>query len=130
MFSDVLFHLLTDVLKMCSDDLRSSDMFSEDHKCWILDFLQIFSRCSLNILRIFPGFSQDVLMGLVSVVGLGGLVWSFGSSRSGGSCGSCGSSGFGGSCESDWLGGSGSLVGIFFLFDLIQKYFKWNYCLL
>ena len=45
-------------------------------------------------------------MGLVSVVGLGGLVWSFGSSRSGGSCGSCGSSGFGGSCESDWLGGS------------------------
>ena len=63
-------------------------------------------------------------MGLVSVVGLGGLVWSFGSSRSGGSCGSCGSSGFGGSCESDWLGGSGSLVGIFFLFDLIQKYFQ------
>ena len=38
--------------------------------------------------------------------------------------GSCGSSGFGGSCESDWLGGSGSLVGIFFLFDLIQKYFQ------
>ena len=35
-----------------------------------------------------------------------------------------GSSGFGGSCESDWLGGSGSLVGIFFLFDLIQKYFQ------
>ena len=34
-------------------------------------------------------------MGLVSVVGLGGLVWSFGSSRSGGSF------------ESDWLGGSG-----------------------
>ena len=48
-------------------------------------------------------------MGLVSVVGLGGLVWSFGSSRSRGSavsCGSCGSSGFVGSCESDWLGGS------------------------
>ena len=62
-------------------------------------------------------------MDLVSKVGLGGLVWSFGSSRSGGSCGSCGSSGFGGSCESDWLGGSGSLVGIFFLFDLkVQKY--------
>ena len=66
-------------------------------------------------------------MDLVSKVGLLGLVWSFGSSRSGGSCGfcgSCGSSGFGGSCESDWLGGSGSLVGIFFLFDLIQKYFQ------
>ena len=49
-------------------------------------------------------------MDLVSKVGLGGLVWSFGSSRSGescGFCGSCGSSGFGGSCESDWLGGSG-----------------------
>ena len=37
-------------------------------------------------------------MDLVSKVGLGGLVWSFGSSRSGGS------SGFGGSCEIDWLG--------------------------
>ena len=66
-------------------------------------------------------------MDLVSKVGLGGLVWSFGSSRSGGSCGSCGSSGFGGSCESDWLGGSGrpgESCGYFFLFDLIQKYFQ------
>ena len=80
--------------------------------CWIysrssLGVLLMFSGCSQDLPRIFPGFSQDVLMGLVSVVGLGGLVWSFGSSRSGGSCGSCGSSGFGGSCESDWLGGSG-----------------------
>ena len=66
--------MLTDVFKMCSDDLRCSDMFSEDHKCWILDFLQIFFRCSLNILRMFSGFSQDVLMGLVSVVGLVGLL--------------------------------------------------------
>ena len=74
MFSDVLSHLLTDVLKMCSDDLRSSDMFSEDQKCWTMDFLQIFSRRSLDVLRIVPGFSLDVLMGLVSVVGLGGLV--------------------------------------------------------
>ena len=66
MFSDVLrcFWRSQDALKMCSDD----------HKCWTLDFLQIFSRCSLDVLRIFPGFSQDVLKGLVSVVGLGGLV--------------------------------------------------------
>ena len=67
-------HLLTDVFKMSSDDLRCSDMFSEDHKCWILDFLQIFSRCSLDVLWMFLGFFQDVLKGLVSVVGLGGLV--------------------------------------------------------
>ena len=67
-------HLLTDVFKMCSDDLRCSDMFSEDHKCWMLDFLQIFSRCSLDVLWMFLGFFQDVLKGLVSVVGLGGLV--------------------------------------------------------
>ena len=67
-------HLLTDVFKMCSDDLRCSDMFSEDHKCWMLDFLQIFSRCSLDVLWMFSGFFQDVLKGLVSVVGLGGLV--------------------------------------------------------
>ena len=67
-------HLLRDVFKMSSDDLRCSDMFSEYHICWMLDFLQILSRCSLDVLRIFPGFSQDVLKGLVSVVGLGGLV--------------------------------------------------------
>ena len=66
--------MLTDVFKMCSDDLRCSDMFSEDHKCWMLDFLQIFSRCSLDVLWMFSGFFQDVLKGLVSVVGLGGLV--------------------------------------------------------
>ena len=54
-------HLLTDVFKMCSDDLRCSDMFSEDHKCWMLDFLQIFSRCSLDVLWMFSGFFQDVL---------------------------------------------------------------------
>ena len=67
-------HLLTDVFKMCSDDLRCSDMFSEDHKCLTLDFLQIFSRCSLDVLWMFSGFFQDVLKGLVSVVGLGGLI--------------------------------------------------------
>ena len=63
-------HLLTNVFKRCSDDLRCSDIFSEDHKCWMWDFLQIFTRCSQDS----PGFSQDVLMGLVSSVGLGGLV--------------------------------------------------------
>ena len=69
MFLDVLdvlrcFWCSQDALKMCSDG----------HKSWMLDFLQIFSRCSLDVLRIFPGFSQDALKGLVSVVGLGGLV--------------------------------------------------------
>ena len=67
-------HLLKDVFKMCSDDLRCLDMFSEDHKCWMLDFLQIFSRCSLDVLWMFSGFFQDVLKGLVSVVGLRVLV--------------------------------------------------------
>ena len=82
MFLDVLdvlrcFWCSQDALicsEMCSDDLRCSDMFSEDHKCWMLDFLQIFSRCSLDVLWMFLGFFQDVLKGLVSVVGLGGLV--------------------------------------------------------
>ena len=65
MFLDVLdvlrcFWCSQDALKMCSDG----------HKSWMLDFLQIFSRCSLDVVRIF----QDVLKGLVSVVGLGGLV--------------------------------------------------------
>ena len=36
--------------------------------CWIS------SRSSLGVLLMFSGFSQDVLKGLVSVVGLGGLV--------------------------------------------------------
>ena len=49
-------------------------MCSDDHKCWTLDFLQIFSRCSLDVLWMFLGFFQDVLKGLVSVVGLGGLI--------------------------------------------------------
>ena len=63
-------HLLTDV----QDAFRCSDMYSEDHKCWMLDFLQIFSRCSLDVFRMFSGFSQDVLMGLVGMVGLEDLV--------------------------------------------------------
>ena len=53
MFSDVIrcFWRSQDALKMCSDD----------HKCWTLDFLQIFSWCSLDVLWMFSGFSQDVL---------------------------------------------------------------------
>ena len=49
------FHLLKDVFKMCSDDLRCLEMFSNDHKCWMLDF----SRSSLGVLLMFSGFSQD-----------------------------------------------------------------------
>ena len=111
-------HLLTDMSSRCVQmisDVRICFQKITNVGCWIfstssLGVLLMFLGCSQAFPRIFPGFSQDVPMGLVSVVGLGGLVWSFGSSRSGGSCGfcgSCGSSGFGGSCESDWLGGSG-----------------------
>ena len=94
MFSDVLSHLLTDVLKMCSDDVRSLDMFSEDHKCWILDFLQIFSRRSLDVLRMFSGYSQDFprifsrcFDGPCESGGSEGSGWSFWSSGFGGSGG-------------------------------------------
>ena len=59
-------HLLTDVLKMCSNDLRCSEMFSNDHKCWMLDFF-------LGLLMV-SGFSHDVLMGRVGLVGLYGIV--------------------------------------------------------
>ena len=83
-------HLLIDVFRMCSDDLRCSDMFSEDHKCWILDFLQIFFRCSLNILRMFLGFSRifsGCSDGSCERGGSGGFDWLGGSGRSGESCG-------------------------------------------
>ena len=60
--------------KMCSDVLRCSQMFSDDHRCfWIfsrysIDVLLMFSRCSLDVLRmferIFPGCFQDAPMGL------------------------------------------------------------------
>ena len=51
---------------MCSDVLRCSHMFSDDHRCfWIfsrysIDVLLMFSRCSLDVLRMFAGFFQDV----------------------------------------------------------------------
>ena len=51
---------------MCSDVLRCSQMFSDDHRCfWIfsrysVDVLSMFSRYSLDVFRMFAGFFQDV----------------------------------------------------------------------
>ena len=51
---------------MCSEVLRCSQMFSDDHRCfWIFfryskDVLLMFSRCSLDVLRMFAGFLQDI----------------------------------------------------------------------
>ena len=59
---------------MCSDVLRCSQMFSDNHRCfWIfsrysIDVLLMFSRCSQDICRIFPGCFHDALMGLVGLV--------------------------------------------------------------
>ena len=39
-----------------------------------LGVLLMFSGCSQDFSRMFSGFFQDVLKGLVSVVGLGGLI--------------------------------------------------------
>ena len=118
MFSDVLrcFWCSQDALicsQMCSDDLRCS----EDQ-----NFLQIFSRCSLDVFRMFSACSD----GPCEHGGSGGSGRSFGSSRS------CGSSistivGLVGLVSLiGWVGLEGmvSLVGIFFLFGLIQKYFQ------
>ena len=66
----------SDVLKMCSDVLRCSLMFSDDHRrFWIfsrysIDILLMFSRCSQDVCRIFSGCS-DVSFGP------GGIWWSF-----------------------------------------------------
>ena len=51
---------------MCSDVLRCSQMFSDDHRCFLIfsrysiDVLLVFFRCSLDFLRMFAGFFQDV----------------------------------------------------------------------
>ena len=64
----------SDVFNMCSDVLRCSLMFSDDHRrFWIfsgysIDVVLMFSRCSLYVLRIFAGFFQDAQMGLVGLV--------------------------------------------------------------
>ena len=64
MFSDVLrsFWRSKDALKICSDY----------HKCWTLDFLQIFSRCSLDVLWMFLGFFPGCSEGSCERGGSGG----------------------------------------------------------
>ena len=54
--------LVVTVFKICSDVLRCSQMFSDDHRCF-----WIFSRYSIDallmfidVLRMFAGFFQDV----------------------------------------------------------------------
>ena len=65
LITDILYRF-SDVFKICSDVLRCSQMFSDDHRCfWIfsrysIDVLLMFSRCSLDVLRMFAGFFQDV----------------------------------------------------------------------
>ena len=62
------------ILRCVQDVLRCSQMFSDDHRCfWIfsrysIDVLLMFSRCSQDICRIFPGFFQDAPMGHVGLV--------------------------------------------------------------
>ena len=64
------------MIKMCSDVLRCSQMFLDDHRCfWIfsrysIDVLLMFSRCSQDVCKIFPGCCQDAPMGLVGLVEL------------------------------------------------------------
>ena len=54
LLTDVLY-TFSDVFKMCSDVLRSSQMFSDDHRCFL-----ILSRYSIDVLLMFSGFFQDV----------------------------------------------------------------------
>ena len=60
----------SDVFKMCSDVLRCSKMFSDDHRYfWMfyicsqmfLDVLQMFLGSFQDISRLFTEYSQDVL---------------------------------------------------------------------
>ena len=70
LITDILYRF-SDVFKICSDVLRCSQMFSDDHRCfWIfsrysIDVLLMFSRCSLDVLRIFQGCFQEAPMGRV-----------------------------------------------------------------
>ena len=53
-------------VQMFKDVFRCSKMFSDDHRCsWI------FSRCSLDVLRMFAGFFQDVFRMLRWVMWVG-----------------------------------------------------------
>ena len=62
------------MLKMCSDVLKCSQMFSDHHRCyWIfsryfIDVLFMTSRCSLDVLGMFAGFFHDAPMGLMGLV--------------------------------------------------------------
>ena len=64
LITDILYRF-SDVFKICSDVLRCSQMFSDDHRCfWIfsrysIDVLLMFSRCSLDVPRMIAGFFQD-----------------------------------------------------------------------
>ena len=61
LITDILYRF-SDVFKICSDVLRCSQMFSDDHRCfWIfsrysIDVLLMFSRCSLDVPRMIAGF--------------------------------------------------------------------------
>ena len=65
LITDILYRF-SDVFKICSDVLRCSQMFSDDHRCfWIffrysIDVLMMLSRCSKGVLRMLAGFFQDV----------------------------------------------------------------------
>ena len=68
LITDILYRF-SDVFKICSDVLRCSQMFSDDHRCfWIfsrysIDVLLMFSRCSKDVCRIFPGcFSAPMVL--------------------------------------------------------------------
>ena len=63
-----------EIFRFVQDVLRCSQMFSDDHRCfWIfsrysINVLLMFSRCSLDVLRIVPGCFQDAPMGPVGLV--------------------------------------------------------------
>ena len=71
MITDILYRF-SDVFKICSDVLRCSQMFSDDHRCfWIfsrysIDVLLMFSRCSLDVPKMIAVFFQDAPMGFVA----------------------------------------------------------------
>ena len=62
------------MFKMCSDVLRCSQMFSDDHRCFRIfsryskDVLLMFSRSSLDVPRMFEGCFQDTPMGILGLV--------------------------------------------------------------
>ena len=73
LITDILYRF-SDVFKICSDVLRCSQMYSDDHRCfWIfsrysIDVLLMFSRYSLDVLGRLAGFFQDVFRMLQMVL--------------------------------------------------------------